>query len=39
MIFEGTKVNGVKEKKHLINTSFLYLNAPYLWGGKNSFWN
>jgi hypothetical protein len=35
--FEGMKVNGVKEKKHLINTSFLYLNAPYLWGGKTPF--
>jgi hypothetical protein len=35
--FEGTKVNGVKDKKNLINTAFLYLNAPYLWGGKTPF--
>ncbi|NGY38004.1 C40 family peptidase [Flavobacterium sp. XN-5] len=35
--FEGTKVNGVKDKKQLINTAFLYLNAPYLWGGKTPF--
>jgi len=35
--FEGTKVNGVKDKKYLINTAFLYLNAPYLWGGKTPF--
>ncbi|MFQ3173157.1 MAG: hypothetical protein ACI9WT_000764 [Flavobacterium sp.] len=35
--FEGTRVNGVKNKKNLINTAFLYLNAPYLWGGKTPF--
>jgi len=35
--FEGTKVNGIKDKKNIINTSYLYLNAPYLWGGKTPF--
>jgi hypothetical protein len=35
--FEGTKANGIKDKKYLINTAFLYLNAPYLWGGKTPF--
>jgi hypothetical protein len=35
--FEGTKVNGIKNKKHLLNNAFLYLNAPYLWGGKTPF--
>jgi hypothetical protein len=35
--FEGTKVNGIKNKKYLLNTAFLYLNAPYLWGGKTPF--
>ncbi len=35
--FEGTKVNGIKNKSHLINTAYLYLNAPYLWGGKTPF--
>jgi len=35
--FEGTTVKGVKDKKNLINTAFLYLNAPYLWGGKTPF--
>ncbi|WP_369752130.1 NlpC/P60 family protein [Flavobacterium sp. WC2409] len=35
--FEGTKINGIKDKKELINTAFLYLNAPYLWGGKTPF--
>ena len=35
--FEGTKISGIKPKEHLINSSFLYLNAPYLWGGKTPF--
>jgi hypothetical protein len=35
--FEGTKVTGIKNKKNLLNTAFLYLNAPYLWGGKTPF--
>jgi hypothetical protein len=35
--FEGSRVHGVKDKKHLINTAFLYLNTPYLWGGKTPF--
>lgn len=35
--FEGTKVIGLKPKSNLINTSFMYLNAPYLWGGKTPF--
>jgi hypothetical protein len=36
-VFEGTEVSGKKEKKNLINTAFMYLNAPYLWGGKTPF--
>ncbi len=35
--FEGTKVSGIKPKENLLNTAFMYLNAPYLWGGKNPF--
>ncbi|AWG22948.1 hydrolase Nlp/P60 [Flavobacterium faecale] len=35
--FEGTKVNGIKNKSNLINSAYLYLNAPYLWGGKTPF--
>ncbi|MFQ6599899.1 NlpC/P60 family protein [Flavobacterium sp. C3NV] len=35
--FEGTKTSGVKPKNALINTAFMYLNAPYLWGGKTPF--
>ena len=35
--FEGIRINGVKPKTNLINTAFMYLNAPYLWGGKTPF--
>jgi hypothetical protein len=35
--FEGTKTNGVKPKSGLLNSAFMYLNAPYLWGGKTPF--
>jgi hypothetical protein len=35
--FEGLKTSGVKAKSNLIDTAFMYLNAPYLWGGKTLF--
>ncbi|TAF69156.1 MAG: hydrolase Nlp/P60 [Flavobacterium sp.] len=35
--FEGTKTSGIKEKNNLIKTAYMYLNAPYLWGGKTPF--
>ena len=35
--FEGMKVCGVKPKAELVKTAFMYLNAPYLWGGKSPF--
>lgn len=35
--FSGTKVTGVQEKPNLIETAFLYLNAPFMWGGKTPF--
>jgi len=35
--FEGLKVSGMKPKKEIVTTSFLYLNSPYLWGGKTPF--
>lgn len=35
--FEGLAVSGQKPKSELIPTAFMYLNAPYLWGGKTPF--
>jgi cell wall-associated NlpC family hydrolase len=35
--FDGLKVSGTKEKKNLVETAYLYLHAPYLWGGKSPF--
>lgn len=35
--FEGLKTSGVKEKSSLIETAFMYMHAPYLWGGKTPF--
>ncbi len=36
-IFEGLKSSGINPKSNLVNTAYLYLNAPYLWGGKSPF--
>ncbi|PZR20853.1 MAG: hydrolase Nlp/P60 [Flavobacterium psychrophilum] len=36
-MFEGLKVSGVTSKQQLLQTAFMYLNAPYLWGGKTPF--
>lgn len=35
--FEGLRVTGVKPKAEIVKTSFMFLNAPYLWGGKTPF--
>ena len=35
--FEGTKISGIKTKDGILNTAFMYLHAPYLWGGKTPF--
>jgi hypothetical protein len=35
--FEGIKVCGEKPKSEIVKTAFMYLNAPYLWGGKTPF--
>ena len=36
-VFEGESVNQVQDKSKLIDTAFLYLNTPYLWGGRTPF--
>lgn len=35
--FEGLKTSGEKPKSNIINTAFMYMHAPYLWGGKTPF--
>ncbi len=35
--FEGSKVSGIKPKTNLVATAYMYLNSPYLWGGKTPF--
>ena len=35
--FEGMKISGIKAKANIVNTSFMYLNSPYLWEGKTPF--
>ena len=35
--FEGKSITGKLNKVHLIDTALIYLNTPYLWGGKSPF--
>lgn len=35
--FDGHNIEGVQPKSNIIDTAFLYRNAPYLWGGKTPF--
>jgi len=35
--YEGDVLNSKNAKENLIDTAFLFLNSPYLWGGKTPF--
>ncbi len=35
--FEGNYISGINDKSALLDTALLYLNTPYLWGGKSPF--
>ncbi len=35
--FEGKSSSAKNKKSNLVKTAFMYLNAPYLWGGKTPF--
>jgi cell wall-associated NlpC family hydrolase len=37
LILKELKQAEKKSKESLINSAFMYLNAPYLWGGKTPF--
>ncbi len=36
-LFEGVQVTQKATREKLVQTAMLYLNAPYLWGGKTPF--
>jgi gamma-D-glutamyl-L-lysine dipeptidyl-peptidase len=36
-VFSGNVTRGPKTKGQLVETAYLYLNAPFLWGGKTPF--
>jgi len=36
-VYDGNSTSGKKDKINILNTAFLYINAPYLWGGKTPF--
>ena len=35
--YEGDTLSGQKNKENIIDIAFLFLNSPYLWGGKTPF--
>ncbi len=35
--YDGTKIIGKQAKEKLTETALLFLNAPYLWGGRTNF--
>ncbi len=35
--YEGHRIIETQPKAHIVDTAFLFLNAPYLWGGKTNF--
>jgi len=35
--FDGESISGKQAKFQLVETAFMYLNSPYLWGGKTPF--
>lgn len=36
-IFDGKLTSGILPRRKLLETALMYLNAPYLWGGKTPF--
>jgi cell wall-associated NlpC family hydrolase len=36
-VFEGLKASGITNKQNIVQTAFMYLHSPYLWGGRTPF--
>jgi len=36
-VFEGLKASGITSKQNIVQTAFMYLHSPYLWGGRTPF--
>ncbi|MBU2949278.1 C40 family peptidase [Tamlana agarivorans] len=36
-LYDGSSIQNQLEKSNIIQIAFLYLNSPYLWGGKTPF--
>ena len=34
---DGSTIAGVQEKPNMLSTAFMYLNTPFLWGGRTPF--
>ena len=35
--YDGNVITGKQEKKSILSIAFIYLNSPFLWGGKTPF--
>ena len=35
--YDGAVYNGISPKESILKTAYLYLNSPYVWGGKTPF--
>ncbi|WP_298537333.1 C40 family peptidase [uncultured Algibacter sp.] len=35
--YDGNSIKSINSKSNIVKTAFLYLNSPYLWGGKTPF--
>lgn len=35
--FDGSMLSTINDKTNIVKTAFLFLNTPYLWGGKTPF--
>ena len=36
-VHDGNVISKINDKSEIVTTAFLFLNAPYLWGGKTPF--